>query len=472
MEHFTATDFEEKILNKIEFTQGYTALYFLTREIPDIFDAYLQCLRDELSTSEFYKHPALKALIDYTLSLYFDLDKLNTSSYVYREIHQYAQELLGKFSKRELLCITYCIEGATSKNIRDIERECLVQDGRFNIKFPPCLSKYFIASDALVELLEHSCTNVSRYKTITDWVESTLGYGLMLSEERLKDIVNQFILGENYDDYGLLDELYQVTNTYSPSSYDRMVSDNEIYATKLLKVVIDLLNEMGYEEAIKFPCKELISEEDSVERQNHNAISLLRIVIDQTNDHLKRKKDVEPKEYPGYLNEAFLSGMADYIIMNSHIDHEESLIDGVYDAVLLTVIVDKLELGDYSGPALKITPRFIGTVFREFKCIDFMTKDGLFDVQWEDREGEPSNWAEYIAIRCERKLDGSNTLKDNLETQDYYRLVLAFGEDALESDSFLALCNEYKDKLFIVEHIKYEKLKEGAITLLRAHYTS
>ncbi|MGD1524170.1 hypothetical protein [Vibrio owensii] len=467
MTHFTTADFEDKILNPLELNQSYQPLHFLSEEIGDLFSEYLSMLRKELTKEQFCQHPPVKRLIGYILSLYFEDGKLNKRKYVYTEIHRYAKKVLEEFSKRELFCITYDVIESSSKTITEIQRDCLKPNNRLDIRFPPCLSESFISTEQLCSILEETDFKASEYQSITDLVDNSQGFIFWLCPEKLKGIILDFVHAQKSEEYGLLDELYQLANNHC-STYDYAISENKIFGNNLLKATVDTLNELGHDVVIKLHCPELIDENEPVELQNHNAITLIMIVMGQTETISSRSKKSLDNVAPGYLDAQFLDAMADFIISNNNqLEHDDSLLDRILHEPLLTVIIDKLELGNYQGEPLKITMRFINSVLRGFECIDFMKRDGLFDVEWPDYDGSPKSWEELISKRCIQELTEENSLKDNLNTQDYYRLVLAFDENTLTSKSFLDVCNQNKEHVFSDENGKYSHLKKEAISVLK-----
>ncbi len=97
-------------------------------------------------------------------------------------------------------------------------------------------------------------------------------------------------------------------------------------------------------------------------------------------------------------------------------------------------------------------------------------KPGL--SSWSDEEID--EWESLINQRTRLRLNEKFTLKNSLNKEDYYKLVLMFGKDEVDSKQFAEFCNEHRSDIF-VEHDgerfrHFDIVHSGGIQFLLSRY--
>ncbi|MDW1584412.1 hypothetical protein R7Q39_27915 [Vibrio sp. 947] len=463
--------FENRILAGFDLSpihdcnQGAGAIFFLGHDIPDLFSEYLESLRTHKNT--LITRPKVIELVHHILSFYMDENgKLSETRFAYKEVKRDALNILEQFKKGELFAILFNLEEIPKEISEDMVYELFIKDGVVDLKFPLFMTKYFMEESLLYNVINNADYPVGDCEDIEGWIAEHSYLPLLLHKDKLKPKLIQIMELGKYGEYGFLSELEQATRTFGSSFNDEYLYDNKLDGKNLTEAAVELVMEIGLDELLKLPCDECWEEgaENPVQFQNYTSITML------LNSYLNKRRVKDKLQ----LEDVFITDIANYAIQNSTKPSSETLLDRNY---LPEIVKKTAELLDqYEGEPLHFSTRFINSYISVRGNADLLKDNEKFIANWFSRwsDEEIDGWESFINKRTRLRLNEKFTLEDSLDKEDYYKLVLLFGKDEVDSKQFAEFCNEHKSDIF-VEHDgerfrHFDIVHSGGIQFLLSRY--
>ncbi|WP_210499274.1 hypothetical protein [Vibrio crassostreae] len=465
MYSFTAEDFESKVLSTIDQDNAYAGVELLQESAPELFTHYLSLLRKRGSKA-VVANTSLVEVVKDALSMYYDEDgTLRDNKRFYKDQHRHIKPFLSKFTKDELLCIVYDLDLEDAPLSITEFIELFTKGGELDIRFPCCVSDRFVSPDTFTLVLNSLNLKPSKGENLENWIERLHGYPLMFSNSAQEELINHLVEQGICSEYGLLDDLHTVGQKYRKHAFDYHITENKIFAESFMEVAFEALFKLGFRETLASQSDQPFDEEESVERNNFHLLTLfMSDILSPRNSSAKFKTVVEEK---------FLGDMVEFILEESRGEHEDSLLDGIYQTVLVEAVMKKVGADTYEGEPLKISPRFISMLHHRVNTIEPLKNEDVFCVKWNEDDEEDRGWGDYTKRRDKSELNESNLLSKRLDSHNYYLLSMTVDIEDYDTPEFQKFCNENKAELFEeAGHPvdEFKALKPNAITFFEAHW--
>lgn len=470
MLQFTPDLFEERILSTLDLsyssdtTPDPKAIFFLGGEIPSLFGDYLESIR-KISRAEMTNRPLVYQLVNYILAFYMDKEgSLIESRYAYTELMRYVTKILEKFTKLELFTIIFNIESTSLDNLNDELKKHLLIDGKFISKFPLFMTSFIMEKEELFEIIASAEYSVDECEDIESWISMHAYLPLLISKEKIKAGLTEIMQQQKNSEHGFLSDLEHACRDLSSVFSCEHLYQNKIDGKNLVEAAVELLVELGLDNALELDCNQFWEDEDKgcpKQTQNFKSISML----------LSTLLSVRKKEEVIEIDDKFITDLAHFIINQSTQSSEKTLIESTY----LSPIVKKIAsiLDDYEGSPIHFGTRFINSYITERGNADLLMDSEKFIVHWGD---DIDGWEYFIDNRTHLRLNEKHPLKEALDPEDFFKLVLFFGIDKVESDSFAEFCNNNKSKIFVTyrdgRFSHFKNLLPDGIEFLSQNYLS